>query len=168
MTQINPCETNDGRFVTRMKTLLRTTLIYKQAAQLPSMPVITQPFCEGQCSGWGQTTDAAHWLIIADGFEWSLEWDPSKKSWLHSYSDHTPWTDQRLSLYLWMRQHSASRLSLSIVLINCRLLQKESRLLQLKEIGWEIKNDYCCAIYILWWHMCQCPPLYECVYFIAS
>lgn len=62
-----------------MKTLLRTTLIYKQAAELPTLPVITQPFCEGTCSGWGQTADAAHWLIIADGFEWSSEWDPKKK-----------------------------------------------------------------------------------------
>lgn len=120
-----------------MKTRLRTALIYKQAAQLPSTPLITQPFCEGRCSGWGQTADAAHRLIIADGFEWSLEWDPSKKSWLHSYSDRTPWTDQGLFLYPWMRQHSAWRLSLSIVLINCRWLDTDLFLWQLQEIGWE-------------------------------
>ncbi len=55
-----------------------------------------------------------------------------------------------------------------IVSFNCldqlQITQQEASLLQLKEIGWEIKNGYCCTTYILWWHMCSCPPLYECVY----
>lgn len=124
MTQINPCKSNDGLFVTRMNTRFCATLIYKWAAQLASVPVITQPFCEGQCGGWGQTAAAARWLIIADSSEWTPEWDPRKTCWLQSYSDHTPWSDQEPLLCIWKRQHSAWRLSPSIVLINCRWLNK--------------------------------------------
>lgn len=59
----SPVKVMMGCFMTPMETLLLTTLIYKWVAQLPALPVITQPFFEGWCSGWGETTDAVHWLM---------------------------------------------------------------------------------------------------------
>lgn len=123
------------------------------------MSVITQPFCEEWCRGWGQTTGAVHWLIISDGFEWSSEWDPSKKNrhYIDIQTKHHELIKGFFSTFL-----NEATLSFKIVSFNClNQLQMTHKDLvffpRLKESGWE-KN--CCSI-LLWWSMCECLPLYE-------
>ena len=118
-----PCKSNDGRFVTRMKTLLRTTLIYKRATQLPCMPVITQPFFWGTMQ-WRRSDHRRCWLADNSWWLWVVFRVGSKQKILITFI-FRPWTDQGLFLYLWMRQHFAWRLSLSIVSTNCKWLYKD-------------------------------------------
>lgn len=100
-------------------------LIYKRAAPLLSVPVITQPFSEGtvwwmrsehgRCSR--RDNSRGFWSSLQSGILANV-------FWLHSYSKCTQWLIKGHFSGSEKRQHSAWRLSLSIVFINCEWLNK--------------------------------------------
>lgn len=162
VTQINPCKSNEGRFVTRMKTLLRASLIYKRPARLPLCASHNSAiFVRDGRGGWGQSTDTAQRLIIVAGFEQSSSWDPSiKKRKILITFIFRPCTIN------WSRAFSLplneATLCLEIVSFNC--------LYQLQPGSWsffyrrrKLDREKSRTTYTLWWRMCKCPPLYVCV-----